>query len=299
MSAALPARAHHIVRFSTHDDDLIPALADFVSDGVRLGERVVLLITDAHWAALELELIARHVRIGAALKHHEVIVLSAETTLARIVDGTSVDMARFNALFAPILESLQPPVRAFGEMSGMLAAGGHLSAAIEMEQLGVSLSREAGMNVLCAYHHDQLDAPEKIDTISALHDAVVTDGTRTRPVVLLAGQFTDGDAHAELLRSRGCQVVIAHDGLQAISLARMARPAVMILENRMPRMSGLEAMQFLKKEPAFRRVPIVAVLPHGLQSERQTYLASGFDEVLAEPCAPADVANAAARLLSS
>ena len=49
---ALAPRAHHLVRFWSHDGELVPALADFVAYGVRLGERVALLITREHWQAV-------------------------------------------------------------------------------------------------------------------------------------------------------------------------------------------------------------------------------------------------------
>jgi CheY-like chemotaxis protein len=44
-------------------------------------------------------------------------------------------------------------------------------------------------------------------------------------------------------------------------------------------------------------VPIVAFTAHALQDERLTALHAGFDEVLAKPCLPDELASAVARLL--
>jgi CheY-like chemotaxis protein len=77
----------------------------------------------------------------------------------------------------------------------------------------------------------------------------------------------------------------------------MARPAIMLLDVRMPRMSGLEAAQILKKDALFSHVPIVALTAHARAHERETYLAGGFDDVLEKPCLPSDVAQVVARLV--
>ncbi len=296
------ARAHHVVRFSTHDDDLIPALADFVSDGVRLGERVSLSLTSDHWRALEAMLGERHVRIGTALKHQQVVVSDVHEMLAAITVDGRTDVSRFKAMAAAMLEALAPPIRLFGELCPLVAARGEWEAALEMEKVGETLARDAGVNILCAYHLEGLGAdPGHIAQVCASHDAAVSGGNEVpgvRPVVLLADDFNDGrELYEEYLRFKGYQVVSATDGLQAVSLARMTRPAVMLLDVRMPGMSGLEAMQILKKDASFRRVPIVALTAHALDSERAAFLANGFDAVLAKPCLPADVADTVSRLL--
>ena len=294
-------RAHHIVRFSAHDDDLVPAIADFVSDGVRLGERVVLLIRPRLWNSVEQQLLSNRIRIGTALKHREVVVVNAEETLERVTgaDGR-VDVDAFAGILSAICDPLARPMRAYGEMVTLLANRGQLDAAIEIERLGHALAQD-GVNILCAYHVGHLKASDYVERICAEHHAAVAGGGEPKglaPIVLLADDFHDGrELYEEYLRFKGYQVVSAHDGLQAISLAHIARPAVMLLDVRMPRMSGLEAMQILKKEPAFRHTPIVALTAHALDDEREIFMSSGFDAVLAKPCLPADVARTVEQLL--
>jgi len=295
-------RSHHIVRFSTHDDDLIPAVADFVSDGVRLGERVVLVLSKAHWDAVEALLVERHVRIVTAIKHHQVVVSDVEEALAGITVDGRADPERFRAVAQGIQDSLEPPVRVFGELIPRVAARGEIDAAIEMERLGDDLAVQGGVSVLCAYRVADLKTAADIDRVCGVHHVAVAGGGEPKhlaPIVLLADDFHDGrELYEEYLRDKGYQVVAVEDGLQAISLAHLARPAVMLLDVRMPRLSGLEAMQILKKEPAFRQTPIVALTAHALDSEREMFLSSGFDAVVTKPCLPADVAKTVERLLN-
>jgi CheY-like chemotaxis protein len=263
MTPSLPRRAHHIVRFSAHDDDLIPAIADFVADGIRLGERVWLTISRDHWQAVEALLLAQHVRIVTALKHQQVLVTDLDEALAQLTVDGRIDMSRVAAMSASIL-ALPPPIRIFGELAPRIAARGELAAAMEIEKSGESLSRDSGVNILCAYHVDQLSAGDDCAAhVCAAHDAAVPGGgpmPGVSPVVMLAEDLTDGrERHETHLRSLGYQVVSASDGLQALSLARMARPAVILLDVRLPGMSGVEAAQLLKKDPSFLNVPILAL----------------------------------------
>jgi CheY-like chemotaxis protein len=275
---------------------------DFVSDGMRLGERVVLIITRDRWGAVERQLIERHVRIATAMKHREVVVVFADDVLEQISQGGHIDLARVDAIMQPVFATLAPPMRAYGELSWLIAAQGYVDVALELEARAQPFV-QSGLNLLCAYQLSHLSAAAgDVDRIcQSHHAALAADGEpKLPPIVLLADDFHDGrELYEEYLRFKGYQVVAAHDGLQAISLAHIARPAVMLLDVRMPRMSGLEAMQILKKEPAFQKTPIVALTAHALDGEREIFLSSGFDAVLAKPCLPADVAQAVERLLNS
>ena len=271
MTPSLPRRAHHVVRFSAHDDDLIPAIADFVADGIRLGERVWLTITRDRWQAVEALLVSQHVRIGAALKHEQVFVTDVDEALAQLTVDGRIDMSRVAAMCAPML-ALPPPIRIFGELAPRIAARGEVEAAMEIEKTGESLSRDLGINILCAYHIDQLSAGDDCALqVCGAHDAAVAGGgpmTGLGPVVLLAEEAADvRERHEERLRSLGYQVVSASDGLQALSLARMARPAIMLLDVRLPGISGIEAAQLLKKDASFRDVPILALTAAEMTAE--------------------------------
>jgi CheY-like chemotaxis protein len=109
-------------------------------------------------------------------------------------------------------------------------------------------------------------------------------------VLLLADDYPDSlDMYREALELKGYQVITANDGVEAVDRARECRPAIVLLDIRMPRMTGVEAMQALKQDPLFTNVPIVALTAHALQREREKFLAAGFDAVLTKPCLPDDL----------
>ena len=68
--------------------------------------------------------------------------------------------------------------------------------------------------------------------------------------ILLVDDFEDGlDMYQEYLTFRGYQVVVARNGEEAILQARLHRPAVILLDLRMPGMTGTDVMKVLRSDP--------------------------------------------------
>jgi DNA-binding response OmpR family regulator len=100
------------------------------------------------------------------------------------------------------------------------------------------------------------------------------------PVILIADDFVDAATMYSLyLRHHGFEVVTALDGHEAIEAARRQRPDVVLLDLRMPGMSGTEAMKAMKADDRLAGVP----------NERRAALAAGFDDFLSKPIAPQEL----------
>jgi two-component system, cell cycle response regulator DivK len=105
--------------------------------------------------------------------------------------------------------------------------------------------------------------------------------------ILLVDDYEDGlDMYREYLTYRAYQVVVARTGEEAIAQARRHRPDVILMDIRMPVMTGTDAMRVLRADPSFQRTPIIALTAHALDGERRAALAAGFDEIIAKPCLP-------------
>jgi two-component system, cell cycle response regulator DivK len=106
-------------------------------------------------------------------------------------------------------------------------------------------------------------------------------------IILLVDDFVDGlDLYTEWLTFKGYRVVTAADGASAIARARENRPALILMDIRMPIMTGREAAKVLRSDPTLATVPLVALTAHALQEEREELLATGFDAVLSKPVLP-------------
>lgn len=85
-----------------------------------------------------------------------------------------------------------------------------------------------------------------------------------------------------ICRHRGLEVVVAHDGAEAV---KVMDPSVglVLMDLHMPSTSGFEAISQLKADPASRHVPIVAVTALALREDLEEALAMGADEILLKP----------------
>ena len=281
----------HVVRFFDRDEDLCQSVAEFTAEGLARRERVLLLITAAHWADVHARLTASGADAARLVASGEVAIVDAEAVLLEIIADGFPRTERFGELMTHALSRLVPPYRVFGELVSLLTARGHLRAALDAEELGHQLAHAASTSVLCAYDLRHLRVEHgDVQRVAACHDAALNVPAPHGPVVLLADDFEDARAlYKEYLEFRGCRAVTAADGLEALRLARTCRPAVIFLDIRMPRMSGIEAMEALRADPALARTPIVALTAHALQSERDLFIAKGFDAVLTKPCAPSQL----------
>ena len=117
--------------------------------------------------------------------------------------------------------------------------------------------------------------------------------------ILLVDDFEDGlEMYREYLTYRGHQVIVARNGVEAVEQARREQPAVILLDIRMPLMTGTDALRELRSDPAFSSVPIIALTAHALEAERRALLAAGFDDLISKPCLPDELATVVEQLLA-
>ena len=88
------------------------------------------------------------------------------------------------------------------------------------------------------------------------------------------------------LRFANYDVVAASNGEEAVTLARKEVPDLILMDVRMPRMTGYEACAAIKLEPNLKNIPIIFLSAKGQDSEIQAGLQAGAMEYLLKPFAP-------------
>ncbi|WP_172672157.1 hybrid sensor histidine kinase/response regulator [Variovorax paradoxus] len=94
---------------------------------------------------------------------------------------------------------------------------------------------------------------------------------------------------AELLRMEGHQVSIATDGEQAFAVAQAVKPAVLILDIGMPKMTGYEVAEAVRKTNWGRHAFLVAATGWGQASDKARARQAGFDAHLTKPFDPEEL----------
>lgn len=105
-----------------------------------------------------------------------------------------------------------------------------------------------------------------------------------RPLVLVTEDH--GDTRLLLctvLNLRGCAVIEAADGEEAVRLAESARPDLILLDGSMPRLDGFGAARRIRQLRRGGRVPIVFISGHAEPAFRAGAREAGCDEYLVKP----------------
>ena len=79
------------------------------------------------------------------------------------------------------------------------------------------------------------------------------------------------------------RLLTATDGQRGIELARAAKPDVILMDIRMPGMSGTEALGILREDPSTASIPVIALSANAMPGDIQTALALGFARHLTKP----------------
>ncbi|MDX1617085.1 MAG: response regulator [Candidatus Promineifilaceae bacterium] len=88
------------------------------------------------------------------------------------------------------------------------------------------------------------------------------------------------------LSFKGFEVLVAEDGYAALELAEASEPDLVLLDVRMPGMSGYEVCQRLRQLGHLRETPMVFLSAKGQEAEVENGLAAGADDYILKPFAP-------------
>jgi CheY-like chemotaxis protein len=101
---------------------------------------------------------------------------------------------------------------------------------------------------------------------------------------------------ATMLRLVGNEVVVAHDGVEAVEVASAFRPQLVLMDLGMPRLNGFDATRRIREQPWARETVIIALTGWGKDEDRNKTSAAGCDGHLVKPVLLSDLEDLLARL---
>lgn len=81
-------------------------------------------------------------------------------------------------------------------------------------------------------------------------------------------------------------VLEAHNGDEVVAQAKAHKPNLILMDVRMPRMTGYEACKVLKENPDTDHIPIVFLSAKGQETEIKLGMELGAEEYIIKPFAP-------------
>jgi HAMP domain-containing protein/CheY-like chemotaxis protein/signal transduction histidine kinase len=91
-------------------------------------------------------------------------------------------------------------------------------------------------------------------------------------------------ALSSVLERRGMNVLTATTGSEAVALVE-SNPeiAIVLMDIMMPQMDGYQTIGVIREDPAFRRLPIIALTAKAMKGDREKCLEAGASDYLAKP----------------
>jgi CheY-like chemotaxis protein len=105
------------------------------------------------------------------------------------------------------------------------------------------------------------------------------------------------DLVAFTLRFAGHEVVAVENGAEAVEAAPVEMPDLILMDVRMPRMTGYEACQHIKADARVKHIPVVFLSAKGQDSEIQAGMDAGASEYLLKPFGPMELTEKVRELL--
>ncbi len=167
----------HAVLFAESDAELAEVAGDLHARHLAAGGIVIVLATVDHCLLFEDRMRAAGVSLDQARREGSLIMLDAAETLQRLTPGESFDLTAFDEVIGGLVRSAtaRGPVRAFGEMVGLLWDQGRVPEAIELEAAWGGLLEETGASLVCAYPSMLVDTDSAhgLRAVCALHSSAL------------------------------------------------------------------------------------------------------------------------------
>lgn len=87
----------------------------------------------------------------------------------------------------------------------------------------------------------------------------------------------------DILEAQGYQIVQAYNSEEALTLLKVAKPDLIVMDIQLPGMDGLTLTRLLKEKEGFKDIPIVAVTAHTMKGDRERALAAGCNGYISKP----------------
>ncbi len=181
--------------------------------------------------------------------------------------------------------------------------GAGLGLAISMrlaERLGSKISVESEVGQGSCFELLMI-SPEVSCAREPVAARKVTPGIQLKPgKVLIADDMEENrELICEYLSRQPLEILQATDGQETIDMIRREKPDVVLMDIRMPRMSGLEAAELVRQDRFLRDMKIVAVTASVIEDRNAKNKRSLFDVVLYKPLQRDVLCKTLAELMST
>lgn len=213
---------------------------------------------------------------------------SLKPSLKIAVTDTGIGIApeNINKLFQPFIQIDSALNRQYSGTGLGLAL---VKRIVELHGGSVGLTSELGVGSCFTVELPCTSASEimvnyQSTTGSTIDPSDDTTPANQAPLILLA---EDNEANIitflSYLEARGYRVLVARDGQEALDMAQIHQPDLILMDIQMPKMDGMEAMKQIRLNPHLVDTPIIALTALAMTGDSDRCLEAGANDYLTKP----------------
>ena len=87
----------------------------------------------------------------------------------------------------------------------------------------------------------------------------------------------------DLLEAHGYITIQTRDGREAMDMARLHSPDLILMDIQLPEVSGLDVTKWLKEDAELRHIPVIAVTAFAMKGDEEKIREGGCEDYIAKP----------------
>jgi len=87
----------------------------------------------------------------------------------------------------------------------------------------------------------------------------------------------------DLLEAHGYKTVQTRSGVEAVELARLHKPDLILMDIQLPEVSGLQVTQTIKDDEVLRHIPVIAITAFAMKGDEEKIRLGGCEAYLSKP----------------
>ncbi len=194
--------------------------------------------------------------------------------------GIGISKEKLNDIFEPFTQADNSTTRQFGGTGLGLSICKGL-----VEKLGGSIKVQSEIGRGSQFTFDiKAPAAKQLNKVSA-HKSTPSVEKMQGHILIVEDNKTNQLLISKLIERVGLSYDIANDGLEAIDMYKQGEYDLVLMDENMPNMNGIEATNEIRKIQKQRNkaIPVIALTANSLKGDRERFLAAGMDEYLSKP----------------
>jgi two-component system cell cycle response regulator DivK len=123
--------------------------------------------------------------------------------------------------------------------------------------------------------------PETAERIGVMENSEKT-------VLVVEDDHVSTKLFREALEAHGYNVLQAKDGMEGWRMAREHRPDLILMDIRLPGVSGLDVTKWLKTDETLKSIPVIAITAFAMEGDEEKMLEGGCDAYIPKPISVSD-----------